>query len=403
MYEKVLLWAMPAFIALMLIEAAVARVRSVSQYRLSDAIASVSLGALSTYLGVFTRLFALGPYVIVYRDARLVTLDASAWWVWLAGLVLYDFLYYWNHRLGHEVNLLWAAHVVHHQSEEFNLSTALRQTSSSFLVSWIFYLPMALLGFAPALFVLVSLVDLLYQFWIHTEQIGSLGPLDRILATPSNHRVHHAVNDLYLDRNYGGILIIWDRLFGTFEPERAGVPCVYGTRDPLRSWNPLWANLHTYAALARDSMRAGSWADALRVLIARPGWRPPDVAARDPKPAFTLPLLKFAPPLPRALGLYCLAQFVVVLGFGAHFLAVEPQLTLPAAAAYAAALAVSLWIIGGLAEARREFVALEGLRLLALVALALGAAPRAGAAAAVLACALIAAWLYRSARSLPAA
>ena len=405
MYEKVLLWATPVFIVLMLIECLVARLRHVSEYRLADAVTSVSLGALSTYVGVFARLLSFGVYVLVYREARLATLDADAWWVWLAALVAYDFLYYWYHRLGHEVNVLWAAHVVHHQSEEYNLSTALRQTSSSYLLSWVFYLPMALAGVPPEVFLVVSLIDLLYQFWIHTEQIRSLGVFDRIFASPSNHRVHHAVNDVYLDRNYGGILILWDRLFGTFQPELPQVPCVYGTRDPLRSWNPLWANLHTYAALVRDAFHARSWADKLRVFIARPGWRPLDVAAQFPKAEFRLPLAKYAPPLPGPLGWYCLAQFVVVLGFGSHFLAVEPALSRLAAVAYFVAVAASLWIIGGLAEGRAGFVRLEALRLALLAALALFLGPAAGAAAApaVAGCVAMAAWLYLAGRALPIA
>jgi len=405
MYEKVLLWATPVFIVLMLIECLVARLRHVSEYRLADAVTSVSLGALSTYVGVFARLLSFGVYVLVYREARLATLDADAWWVWLAALVAYDFLYYWYHRLGHEVNVLWAAHVVHHQSEEYNLSTALRQTSSSYLLSWVFYLPMALAGVPPEVFLVVSLIDLLYQFWIHTEQIRSLGVFDRIFASPSNHRVHHAVNDVYLDRNYGGILILWDRLFGTFQPELPQVPCVYGTRDPLRSWNPLWANLHTYAALVRDAFHARSWADKLRVFIARPGWRPLDVAAQFPKAEFRLPLAKYAPPLPGPLGWYCLAQFVVVLGFGSHFLAVEPALSRLAAVAYFVAVAASLWIIGGLAEGRAGFVRLEALRLALLAALALFLGPAAGAAAApaVAGCVATAAWLYVAGRALPIA
>jgi alkylglycerol monooxygenase len=410
MYERVMLWATPAFIVLMLFECLVARLRRVGEYRLADAVTSVSLGALSTYVGVFARLLSFGIYVLVYREARLTTLDAGAWPVWLAALLMYDFLYYWYHRLGHEVNILWAAHVVHHQSEEYNLSTALRQTSSSYLLSWIFYLPMALVGIPPELFLVVSLVDLLYQFWIHTEQIGSLGVYDRIFASPSNHRVHHAVNDVYVDRNYGGILIVWDRLFGTFQPELAAVPCVYGTRDPLRSWNPLWANLHTYAALLRDSFHARTWADKLRVFVRKPGWRPAEAAARYPKPQFRLPRSKYAPPLSRLLGLYCLVQFIVVLAAGSHFLAVEPGLSRAAALAWLAALAASLWIIGGLAEGRAGFARLEALRLALLAGIAVASGPTAGVVAAplgaavtVAACAAMGVWLYVARRSPPAA
>jgi sterol desaturase/sphingolipid hydroxylase (fatty acid hydroxylase superfamily) len=408
MYEKVLLWATPVFLIMIALECAVAALRRRSPYRLGDALGSVSLGALSTYVGVYTRLFSFGIYVALYDAARLTTLDDSRAWVWVAAVVLYDFLYYWNHRLGHEINVLWAAHVVHHQSEEFNLSTALRQTSSSFLLSWLFYVPMALAGFPPRLFLFVSLIDLLYQFWIHTEQIGSLGVLDRLLATPSNHRVHHGVNDEYLDRNYGGILIVWDRLFGTFQAELASVPVVYGTRDPLRSWNPLWANLHTYAALLRDAALARSWADRVRVFCARPGWRPDDVVARDPKPAFELSRhAKFAPSLPAMLGAYCLLQGFGILGLGAFFMARAPGWPVGRALAWLALLVGSQWILGGLTQARRGFAWLEGARIVLIASLVLASVPAAevrdwtaAAAVAIMLGAACLGWLWLGARAL---
>jgi len=407
MYETVILWATPAFFVLIAIEALVAWRRRRSPYRLADAINSIGLGQLSTYVGVFTRLMTLGLYVVVFRQARLLTLDAGSPWVWMTALLLYDFLYYWNHRLGHEVNVLWAAHVVHHQSEEFNLSTALRQTGSGFLLSWVFYLPMAVLGVPPEVFLGVSLIDLLYQFWIHTEQIGSLGPFDRLFASPSNHRVHHAVNDVYLDRNYGGILILWDRLFGTFQPELPAVPVVYGTRDPLRSWDPVWANVHTYAGLLRDSWYARSWADKIRVWVKHPGWRPADVAARFPKAPFRLGGLgKFDQPLPAPLAAYCFAQAVLVLAFGTHFLAVAPHWARGPVLGYLAWLVLSLWVVGGLTEGRRTFVWLETLRLaVATAVIAVGLRTGAGLAPALVAVAAasLCVWLWQAARALPKA
>jgi len=370
MYEKVLLWATPVFLALIALECVVAAVRGRSPYRLGDAVASVSLGALSSYVGVYTRLVSFGLYVYAFDALRLTTLDDRLPWVWCAALVVYDFLYYWNHRLGHEINVLWAAHVVHHQSEEFNLSTALRQTSSGFLLSWLFYIPMALAGVPPRLFLFVSLVDLLYQFWIHTEQVGSLGVIDRIFATPSNHRVHHGVNDQYVDTNYGGILIIWDRLFGTFQPELPAVPVVYGTREPLHSWNPLWANLHTYTALVRDALDARSWGDRARVFLARPGWRPAEAAMRRPKPAFSLPAVrKYDPALPAGLGAYCLLQGFGVLAMGAYFMAAAPLWEPLRALALLAVLVASQWILGGLTEGRRRYAWFEALRIVVVAAL----------------------------------
>ena len=405
MYERVILWATPVFFLLIGLESSVAWLRWRSPYRLADAINSINIGAFSTYTGVFTRLAGVVVYAGIYANLRLATLDADRVWVWISGLALYDFLYYWYHRFGHEVNLFWAAHVVHHQSEEFNLSTALRQTGTSFVFSWIFYVPMAVLGYPPELFLFVSLIDLLYQFWIHTEQIGSLGILDRLLATPSNHRVHHGVNDLYIDRNYGGILMLWDRLFGTFQPELATVPVVYGSRSPLRSWNPLWANLHTYATLLRDARRARRWQDRLRIWFKHPGWRAADVAASDPRPEFDVTSCrKFDPSLRPARAGYCLLQSAVALGFGTHYLAVAPRIGPGLAAAYLGWLTLTLWVVGGLSEGRPEFLRAEGLRLAVLATAGVAwwtvAAPSQrefgpGILVAVI-CAVSAVWLWRT-------
>ncbi|MCB1610703.1 MAG: sterol desaturase family protein, partial [Xanthomonadales bacterium] len=276
------------------------------------------------------------------------------------GLLLYDFLYYWHHRLGHEVALFWAAHVVHHQSEDFNLGTALRQSSSTFLVGWVFYLPMAILGFPPLVFAVVALIDLLYQYWIHTEQIGRLGWFDRVFASPSNHRVHHGVNERYLDKNYGGILILWDRLFGTFEEERDDDPVVYGTRKPLRSHDPLWANLEVYAALARDSWRTRRWGDKLRVWGKPPGWQPPDLAAAEPHPPFDLSAArKYDPPLTSAAAVYAGLLFAALIAAGAHALALDggpPLAGMPASygTAYAIWILMSLWALGRWTEGRTQ-------------------------------------------------
>ena len=285
---QIIVLATPLFLALMALEWAVGQARARNTYHLHDMLSSTGLGVFSQVLGLLTKLFALGLYVAVYETWAFKQLPANAAWVWLTALLLYDFLYYWHHRLGHRVALLWAAHVVHHQSEDYNLSTALRQTSTGWIFGWVFYMPMALLGFPPLVFGVVALVDLLYQFWVHTQLIGRLGWFDRWFCAPSNHRVHHAVNDAYVDRNYGGILIIWDRLFGSFAPERDDEPCIYGTRSPLRSFNPLWANFEVYASLWRDSWHTRAWADKLRLWLKPPGWRPLDVAQRFPKAAFDI-------------------------------------------------------------------------------------------------------------------
>lgn len=368
-----IIYAIPVFLGSIAVEAAVARYRGGS-LRLNDGITSLSLGALSQVTGVFSKLVMLGVYVLAYDHFRLTTLGTDAFWIWPVALVLYDFLYYFHHRYAHEIGVLWAAHVVHHQSEEYNLSTALRQTSTDFLFGWIFFLPMALLGFPPTVYVVVGLIDLLYQFWIHTQQIDKLGAFDRWFASPSNHRVHHAVNDKYLDKNYGGIFMLWDRMFGTFIEEDPAEPVVFGTRAPLRSFNPLWANLDTYAALAKDSWHATRWLDKLKVWLKHPGWRPADVAQRFPKQPFVVAeLRKFDPPVSAAMRNYCGLQYLLLIAPLVHFLVVADSLPTVVAVAYAAWLTLSVYSLGRLLEEQANARVLEAGRwLLALTALAFG-------------------------------
>jgi len=240
---------------------------------------------------------------------------------------------------------------VHHQSQDYNLSTALRQTSSGALLGWVFYLPMALAGVPPLVFGIVALIDLLYQFWVHTEHVGKLGWFDRWFCSPSNHRVHHAVNDKYLDRNYGGILIVWDRLFGSFKEEDER--CVYGTRSPLDSWDPLWANAEVYWELLRTSWRAQRWSDKLRVWFKPPGWRPADVAERFPKPAFDINRLqRYDPPANRAVLWFGGLHFLALLGGVVVFLWFADTLPLAASVVWLAALSTVLWCTGAVLQGR---------------------------------------------------
>ncbi|MEZ2298766.1 lysoplasmalogenase family protein [Variovorax sp. RCC_210] len=358
---QIIVLATPVFFLLIAIEFAVGRVRArrgtgQDTYRLADAVNSIGLGMLSQISAVLTGLLRIGIYTAVYSAVALFPQEAArefwtTWYGWLLALVFYDFCYYWLHRMGHESAVLWAAHVVHHQSQHYNLSTALRQTSSGALFGWLFYLPMAVAGVPPLVFGVVALIDLLYQFWVHTEQVGKLGWFDRWFCSPSNHRVHHAVNDRYLDRNYGGVLIVWDRLFGTFREEDER--CVYGTRGELRSWDPLWANAEVYWALAKDSWHARSWADKLRVWFKPPGWRPADVAARFPKPAFDIArVTRYEPAVSAGVQWFAGVQFVLLLAGVAVFLWFSDTVPLAQAAVWLAALTASLWAIGGVLQGR---------------------------------------------------
>ncbi|AVO48891.1 hypothetical protein C6568_06215 [Melaminivora suipulveris] len=345
----------PVFFALIALEWAVDARRGRRSIGLADAISSLNLGVLSQTSAVFTVLLRVGLYTLAWQHLALWRNDAfwTTWYGWLLALLLYDFCYYWLHRMGHEVAVLWAAHAVHHQSQHYNLSTALRQTSSGALLGWLFYLPMALAGVPPLVFVVVGLIDLLYQFWVHTEQVGRLGWFDRWFCSPSNHRVHHAVNDDYVDKNYGGILIVWDRLFGTFRDEDPAQPCVYGTRGLLNSWDPLWANAQVYAGLAQDSWRTRRFTDKLRVWLKPPGWRPQDVARSHPRPAFDIGQMPlFAPPMGGALRAFALAQFALLLGGVAAFLWHAESLPAPQAALWFAVLLACQWALAAAMQGR---------------------------------------------------
>ena len=371
MHEKIITFASPVFFLLIAIEFFVARKRQRHLYRINDSLNSLSLGVMSQIIGAFSKLFSIAVYAWVLQHFSLFSLSADSVWVWVAGLLLYDFLYYWLHRMGHRTNLLWAAHVVHHQSEQYNLSTALRQTSTGPLFGWIFYLPMALIGFPVHVFVAVALIDLLYQFWVHTEQIGKLGWFDRVFVSPSNHRVHHAVNDEYLDKNFGGILVIWDRLFGSFIEEKDDETIVYGTRNPLRSWNPLWANLEVYDSVWRDAWHTRRWLDKLQIWLRPPGWRPADLRWQSGQKQFDIKRPIYDPALSKAMNWYCIVQFILLLQPATHFLLVYKSITALNATVYVSWLVMSLWCLGGLMQRGSTYLLPESLRLLFILFMAL--------------------------------
>lgn len=360
-----ILLAVPFFFVLIAVELVADRVRGQRNFTVADSINSLSTGVLSTSTGLLTKGVGVVTYALAWEHLALLHLPDHALWVWLLAFVLYDFCYYWLHRLGHERNVLWAAHSVHHQSEEYNLTTALRQTSSGFLFSWIFYLPLALLGVSPWVFITVASLNLLYQFWVHTRHIPKLGWLEWILITPSNHRVHHAQNPVYLDRNYGGVFILWDRLFGTVKEEDPAEPVVFGVTTPLASWNPLWANLQFYAQLWDDARRTESLWDKLRIWFMPTGWRPADVAARYPQAKQNLALFrKFAVALGRAQQVYVVLQFAVYVALGSYLMSVAEQVPTAALVLGWAVMALGLFALGAALENRPWAGRLELVRLL---------------------------------------
>lgn len=308
--------AVPFFFVLIAIELVAGWWQHKKLYRFNDSINDLSCGIVDQTIGIFLKGLLFTGYLFLFEHARLFEIaDAAPWAKWVAAIALVfgvDLGFYWFHRIAHEYASPWATHVVHHQSEEYNLAVALRQSAFESCFAWIFYLPLAVIGFPPGWYLAMSGINLLYQFWVHTEAIGKLGPLEWVMNTPSHHRVHHARNPQYLDKNYAGMFIIWDRMFGTFQPEIEEP--VYGITKPLASWNPLWANVQTWADLWRDARLAPRWQDKIKIWFMPLGWTPPGVPEGPrAKPITRAAVKKYDPPLPLAMNLYVLAQFIVTL------------------------------------------------------------------------------------------
>ena len=367
--------AVPFFLLAILIELGIDRARGSGLFRSNDAINSLSIGILNSTFGYFTRLLPLLVWGFVFENFALLDMPLS-WFdasprgiaLWVLAALAWDFCYYWFHRFSHEISILWAAHAVHHQSEDYNLSTALRQTSSGFLFGWIFYLPLFLIGFPLEILLVVSAINLIYQFWVHTQVVRRLGSLDYLLVTPSNHRVHHAQNERYIDKNYGGILILWDRMFGTFEDERNDEPVVFGVRKPLANWNPFWANLQVYDYLMFDAVRTHRWQDKLGIWFRRTGWRPADVAEKYPKSRTDRRhFKKFNPAIPTRMRRYVLAQFIVAMVTTLAIARLFATVGVQAVVLPCLLLWTQLYTLGVLNEGRPRAGRLEILRLLLIV------------------------------------
>lgn len=267
-------YAIPAFLITVALEALWARgagrERSIRGYESRDTWASLSMGVGNVIIAGFFKVLVVALWAFLYEH-RLFDLP-NAWWTWVLLFVAEDFCYYWFHRTSHDVRFFWAAHVNHHSSTHYNLSTALRQSWTTPFTGVPFWLVLPLLGFSPAMILVQQAISLLYQYWLHTESIRTLGPFELVFNTPSHHRVHHGRNARYLDRNHGGILIVWDRLFGTFEPEIETPD--YGLTKNLETFNPIRIAFHEWVAIARDAAKARSVRDALGFVFGPPGWAP---------------------------------------------------------------------------------------------------------------------------------
>ena len=259
--------AIPAFILLLLIEAIVDAWMRRDLYEAKDTAASLTMGVGNVVVGLISKGMVFAIFTWVHKFAILPI--GYQWWAWILAFFADDFSYYWFHRTSHECRFFWASHVVHHSSQRYNLSTALRQTWTGGFFSFVFWLWMPLIGFQPIMIFTMQAISLLYQFWIHTELVKHIGIFEAVMNTPSHHRVHHATNPQYIDRNHAGILIIWDRLFGSFEPEQE--PCVYGLTSNIGTFNPLRIAFHEWFAIAKDLRSARNWHERMIACSAIPG------------------------------------------------------------------------------------------------------------------------------------
>jgi len=372
-------FAIPIFFGLIGVEHVLAKRRREKVYVFADSIADLSCGISEQVLSGWMTLLFLAPYAWLEHVAPW-HLPTNAWWTWVLGFVLVDHSYYWFHRFSHRVNFLWAQHKVHHQSEEYNLAVALRQEILGELGGgFLFYLPLALLGVPLSVFVVGKTLDTLYQFWIHTRLVKKLpAPIEWIMNTPSHHRVHHGINPEYIDKNYAGVFIVWDRMFGTFVPEEREP--AYGTVVPLRSFDAVWANVEPFVELCVEASRTKRWVDKLRVFVAPPEWRPADLGGTVTIPEVSRETqTKYAVSTPPGVPRLVRAELAVVgIVVGALLLFrddVGPWRALPVAAWVLAA--TSLWaaLLRGAPRAR-VLAAVHGalVPVVALVAIPHGAA-----------------------------
>jgi len=281
-YVQSLFIAIPSFVILIVIEIIVSRIKGINVNEHEDMISSLSSGITNTTKDAFKIGIVLISYAWLVENITIYKLE-PLWLAVFVAFIVQDFTGYWMHRLNHRVNMFWNRHIIHHSSEEFNLSCALRQSiSETFKFSAILMIPAALFGIPVKIFMILGPIHLFMQFWYHTRLIGKMGILEYIIVTPSHHRVHHAINSEYLDKNYGQILIIWDKMFNTFQPELEDVEPVYGTLRPAATWNPIIINFKHIWQLIKDAWHAEKFIDKLKIWFMPTGWRPEDVKEKIP-------------------------------------------------------------------------------------------------------------------------
>jgi alkylglycerol monooxygenase len=355
---NIIVLSIPLFFIFIGLEGFVGWRRGQRIFRAADVANNLMLGLAQTVFAALVAGIIVGNYALLYEH-RLFDISLGAVWAWVILFFAQDFLYYWFHRISHRMNLGWIGHAPHHQSEDFNFAVALRQGPFQPLFSSIFYLPLAFFGFPPAMFATVVGINTVYQFFLHTELVRTLGPLEWIFNTPSHHRVHHGCNGGYLDKNHGAILIIWDRMFGSFEPERQ-TP-VYGTVKPIETFNPLrstWAPIRDLGNLMKA---APSWGDKLIAWSKPPEWRPAGLPPAEMEVLLDRP--KYHVRMTRGAFAYFIAGFALLVGVSLFFLLNGAKASLVAKLTFAAWFVLALGGLGAVIEGRSSGKWFEAVRI----------------------------------------
>lgn len=340
MQYQYLQYAMPVLFTLVVIEALYSKYKGLGLYRLNDSLVSLACGLFTLTFEVFAKAGMIALYIVLYQSFALLQWADNQWQSWLAALLVYDFIYYWAHRYSHEINFMWGGHVPHHQSEDYNFAAALRQGALQDLMHWPLFLPMAVIGFSPELFVAQIMISKFTQFPLHTQAIGKLPFIEGILNTPSAHRVHHGINDAYIDKNHGGLLMLWDRLFGTYAAEEEEV--VYGVRKPYHSYNAFWAHFDWLSLLWKDARYTRCWQDKIKLWFMPTGWRPDDVKQQRQRVDWQS-LVKFDLPMNTPRRRKALALFAVLMMLGNCLVFFNAELSWGMKGGIAVVISFGLW------------------------------------------------------------
>jgi alkylglycerol monooxygenase len=370
MHPAYMLFAVPFFFLLMGVEWLYGYLKKKNVYRLNDSVTNLVVGIGSQVFGLIFKAMLFGIYIWFYNHFSVMKIPAT-WWSFILALLTFDFLFYWAHRWGHEMNIFWGAHSVHHQSEEYNLSVALRQSWFHNVLAFPIFLPIPILGFDPLIFGAAALVHTLYQFWIHTELIDKMPRwFEYWFNTPSHHRVHHSIDPKYIDKNHAGLLMIWDRMFGTFKAEEKDEPIHYGITTQFNSWNPAWANVHYYIELFQKAKNM-RWLDRVKIIFAKPGWLPDYLGGfQTVKKVDDSSWKKYDSNSNIYFRIYAVIQFFVLLWANVQFMSHYREISTFYKVVFFALILITMLIIGAIFENKRWIVYAEYVRLvLAMISL----------------------------------